>query len=120
MSLWILSFPSIIKWVCVNVTLQLLPFSPQYALKSLLVPDSAEPSPAKAVGDSVAIEEWEKPRDKNGITLSLKDSIQIVPAGPLFFHSLSRSDFYAYSMNGTGMCKGSDASVFEKALNQSN
>ena len=70
--------------------------------------------------NGVAIEEWEKPRDKNGITLSLKSSIQIVPPGPLSFHSLSRSDFYSYSMKGTGMCKGSDASVFEKAMNQPN
>ena len=70
--------------------------------------------------NGVAIEEWEKPRDKNGITLSLKSSIQIVPPGPLSFHSLSRSDFYAYSMNGTGMCIASDASVFEKAMNQPN
>ena len=70
--------------------------------------------------NGVAIEEWEKPRNKNGITLSFKLSIQIVPPGPLSFHSLSRSDFYTYSMNGTGMCKGSDASVFKKALNQLN
>ena len=70
--------------------------------------------------NGVAIEEWEKPRNKDGITLSLKSSIQIVPPGPLFFYSLSRSDFYTYSMNGTGMCKGSDASVFEKAMNQPN
>ena len=70
--------------------------------------------------NGVAIEEWEKPRNKDGITLSLKATIQIVPPGPSSFHSLSRSDFYTYSMNETGMCKGSDASVFEKAMNQPN
>ena len=70
--------------------------------------------------NGVAIEEWEKPRNNDGITLSLKYSIQIVPPGPLSLHSLSRSDFNTYSMNATGMCKGSDASVFEKAMNQPN
>lgn len=69
--------------------------------------------------NGVAIEEWEKPRNKNGITLSFKFSIQIVPPGSLSFHSLSRSDFFTYSMNGTGMCKEADASVFEKALKES-
>ena len=69
--------------------------------------------------NGVAVEEWEKPRNKNGITLSFKLSIQIVPPGPLSFHSLSRSDFFTYSMNGTGMCKEVDASVFEEALKES-
>ena len=68
----------------------------------------------------MAIEEWEKPRHKDVITVFLKYSIQIVPPGPLFLHSLARGDFNSYSMNGTGMCKASDASVFEKVMNQPN
>ena len=70
--------------------------------------------------NGVAIEEWKKPRNKGGITVSLKYSIQIVPPVPLFLHSLARGDFYSYSMSGIGMCKASDASVFEKAMNQPN
>ena len=68
----------------------------------------------------MAIEEWKKPRNKDGITASLKYSIQTVPPGSLFLHSLARGDFYSYSMNVTGMCKASDASGFEKAMNQPN
>ena len=88
--------------------------------KSQLITAEGDVWDKAKIVNGVAIEEWEKPRNKDGITLSLKYSIQIVPPGPLSFHSLSRSDFYTYSMNGTGMCKGSDASVFEKALNQLN
>ena len=65
--------------------------------------------------NGVAIEEWEKPRNKEGISLSSKFSIQIDPPGPLILRSISRGDFGSYSMNGTGMCKGSDESEFEKA-----
>ena len=69
--------------------------------------------------NGVAIEEWEKPRNKDGISLSSKFSIQIDPPGPLFLHSISRGDFGSYAMVGTGMCKGIDASVFEKAVKES-
>ena len=86
--------------------------------KSRLIEAECDVWDKAKIVNGVAIEEWEKPRNKNGITLSFKFSIQIAPPGPLFFHSLSRSDFFTYSMNGTGMCKGIDASVFEKALNQ--
>ena len=65
--------------------------------------------------NGVAIEEWEKPRNKKGISLSSKFSIQIDPPGPIFLRSISRSDFGSYLMNGTGMCKGIDESEFEKA-----
>ena len=88
--------------------------------KSQLITAEGDVWEKAKIVNGLAIEEWEKPRNKDGITLSLKYSIQIVPPGPLSLHSLSRSDFYTYSMNGTGMCKGSDASVFEKALNQLN
>ena len=88
--------------------------------KSQLITAEGDVWEKAKIVNGVAIEEWEKPRNKDGITLSLKYSIQIVPPGPSSFHSLSRSDFYTYSMNGTGMCKGSDASVFEEALNQQN
>ena len=67
----------------------------------------------------MAIEEWEKPRNKEGISLSSKFSIQIDPPGPLFLRSISRDDFGTYSMNGTGMCKGIDESEFEKAVKES-
>ena len=88
--------------------------------KSQLITAEGDVWEKAKIVNGVAIEEWEKPRNKDGITLSSKHSIQIVPPGPLSFHSLSRSDFYTYSMNGTGMCKVSDASVFEKAMNQPN
>ena len=88
--------------------------------KSQLITAEGDVWEKAKIVNGVAIEEWEKPRNKDGITLSLKSSVQMVPRGPLSFHSLSRSDFYSYSMNGTGMCKGSDASVFEKAMNQPN
>ena len=65
--------------------------------------------------NGVAIEEEEKPRDKKGLSLSYKFSIQIDPPGPIFLRSISRSDFGSYLMNGTGMCKGIDESEFEKA-----
>ena len=65
----------------------------------------------------VAIEEWEKPRNKKGISVSYKSSIQIVPPGPLFFHSVTRGVSVSYTGSVTGMYKGSDASVFEKAWN---
>ena len=67
--------------------------------------------------NGVAIEEWEKPRNKKGISVSYKSSIQIVPPGPLFFHSVTRGVSVSYTGSVTGMYKGSDASVFEKAWN---
>ena len=68
--------------------------------------------------NGVAIEEWDKPRNKKGISLSSKFSIQIDPPGPLFLHSISRGDFGSYTMNATGMCEEIDASVFEEALKE--
>ena len=66
----------------------------------------------------MAIEEWEKPRNKEGISLSSKFSIQIDPPGPLILRSISRGDFGSYTMNATGMCEEIDASVFEEALKE--
>mgnify|MGYP005676434325 CR=1 FL=1 len=63
---------------------------------------------------SVEVEELE-----NGITTSMTMSMQVDPPGQVTLNILSRDDDVSSSIKMTGMCKEVDASVFEKALKES-
>ncbi len=55
---------------------------------------------------------------ENGFNISMKGSWQIVPPGRLTGDGLFSNDLISETFKVRGMCKASDASVFEKALNQ--
>ena len=55
----------------------------------------------------------------NGLTASIKANMQLVPPGRITTNFLERNDDYSTSIKMTGMCKEVDASVFEKALKES-
>ncbi len=55
---------------------------------------------------------------ENGFNISMKGSWQIVPPGRLTGDGLFSNDVITETFKVRGMCKASDASVFEKALNQ--
>ena len=55
----------------------------------------------------------------DGVTLSTSMSLQVDPPGQMTVNVLSRDDNASISFKITGMCKEVDASVFEKALKES-
>ena len=55
---------------------------------------------------------------ENGINISMKGFWQIVPPGRLIGDALVSNFSFSETFMVRGMCKASDASVFEKALNQ--
>ena len=55
----------------------------------------------------------------NGVTLSASMFLQVDPPGKMTVNVLSRDDNSSVSFKVTGMCKEVDASVFEKALKES-
>ena len=56
---------------------------------------------------------------ENGVTTSMSMSMQVDPPGQVTLNILSRDDDISISVKMTGMCKEVDASVFEKALKES-
>ena len=54
---------------------------------------------------------------ENGFNISMKGSWQIVPPGRFTGDGLASNDAISETFKVRGMCKASDASVFEKALN---
>ena len=55
----------------------------------------------------------------DGVTLSTSMFLQVDPPGKMTVNVLSRDDNSSVSFKVTGMCKEVDASVFEKALKES-
>ncbi len=55
----------------------------------------------------------------HGVTLSTSMFLQVDPPGKMTVNVLSRDDNSSVSFKVTGMCKEVDASVFEKALKES-
>ena len=55
---------------------------------------------------------------QNGFNISMKGSWQIVPPGRLTGDGLFSNDLISETFKVRGMCNASDASMFEKALNQ--
>ena len=55
----------------------------------------------------------------DGVTLSTSMFLQVDPPGKMTVNVLSRDDDASVSVKMTGMCKEIDASVFEKALKES-
>ena len=66
--------------------------------------------------DGVAVLDEES--TENGINISMKGFWQIVPPGRLIGDALVSNVSFSETFMVRGMCKASDASVFEKALNQ--
>ena len=56
---------------------------------------------------------------ENGVTTSMSMSLQVDPPGQMTVNSLFRDDNASISFKITGVCKEVDASVFEKALKES-
>ena len=56
---------------------------------------------------------------ENGFNISMKGSWQIVPPGRLTGDGLFSNDVISETFKVRGMCNSSDASVFEKALKES-
>ena len=56
---------------------------------------------------------------ENGVTTSMSMSMQVDPPGQVTINILSRDDDVSSSVKMAGMCKEVDASVFEKALKES-
>ena len=56
---------------------------------------------------------------EDGVTLSTSMLLQVDPPGKMTVNVLSRDDNSSVSFKVTGMCKEVDASVFEKALKES-
>ena len=56
---------------------------------------------------------------ENGITTTMKFSLQVVPPYRMVGESLSRNDAISMTFKGRGICKVVEASVFEKALKES-
>ena len=52
----------------------------------------------------------------DGITLTMRGSMQVDPPEPMFLDILSRNDAISETIKVTGMCKTIDASVFKGAL----